>query len=94
MKLKKIENLGPGNPFLHDLYNMGHLIGKDLWLMYKNHPTEECPYIIIVNSATGERNMVMIEEEEKPNLEEIIVNDRYNGPMGIFENMDDTTKQD
>jgi hypothetical protein len=62
MKLKKIENLGPGNPFLHDLYNMGHLIGKDLWLMYKNHPTEKCPYIIIVNSATGERDMLVIEE--------------------------------
>jgi hypothetical protein len=43
------------NPFHHDMSNMGTRMGKDLMLMHRNHDTEECKYLILVNTATGER---------------------------------------
>lgn len=53
--LKKVEKIAPGNPFLSDLFNMGQPIGKDLMLMFKNHPDEDCHYLILVDTKTGER---------------------------------------
>jgi len=58
--LKKVESIAPGNPFLSDLFNMGQPIGKDLMIMFKNHPDEPCPYLILVDTKTGERAKIDI----------------------------------
>jgi hypothetical protein len=64
MNLEKMEPIPPGsNPFHHDLFNMGQQIGKDLMLMFSNHSDEECKYLILVNTKTGERTKIVIEEE-------------------------------
>lgn len=43
------------NPFNHDLFNMGTKMGKDLMIMHANHDTEDCKYIVLINTKTGER---------------------------------------
>ena len=62
----KIEHLDPipplGNPFHYDQYNMGQLRGKDLYLMYANHSTEECKFLILVNTKTGQRVQINVQE--------------------------------
>ena len=37
------------NPFQFDLYNMGERKGSNLTLMYGNHDTEVCRYLILVH---------------------------------------------
>lgn len=49
------ESNGCINPFCQDAYHMGTYLGKNVCVMYPNHSTEECPYLIIVNTRTGER---------------------------------------
>ena len=46
------------NPFYHDLFHMGTRLGKNCVIMHENHTTEECKYLIIVNTITGERTKV------------------------------------
>ena len=54
------ENIPAGdNPFIHDTFNMGTIIGTNLVVMYKNHPSEKCDYLVIVNTNTGERITVI-----------------------------------
>ena len=55
IQLVELPSFPPGNPFLHDLSNMGTPIGKDLLLMHANHPDGECRFLILCNEATGER---------------------------------------
>ena len=50
------------NPFHHDLSHMGTPIGKDLMLMHSNHNTEECKYLIFVNTKTGKRFRLELDE--------------------------------
>ena len=57
---KPMPPLPAGNPYLHDQFNMGQTIGKDLELMYANHRGEQCKYLILVNMATGERVKIEI----------------------------------
>lgn len=55
-KLVPLAPFPPGeNPFLHDSHNMGTRMGKDLVLMHGNHDTEDCKYLIFVNTKTGKR---------------------------------------
>ena len=51
---------GPGNPFNHDLYHMGQQLGKDHYVMFPNHPTEDLKYFILVDTRTGNRVKVRI----------------------------------
>lgn len=50
------------NPFNHDSYLMGTTIGKNLTVMYENHPDNSCKYLVLVNTKTGERIKILIEE--------------------------------
>lgn len=65
----RVEKLSPipagENPFLHDAYNMGRYIGKNLLLMQGNHDNEECKYIILVNQKTGERVRLIFEDRSE-----------------------------
>jgi hypothetical protein len=51
------------NPFHHDEWNMGTRIGKSLMMMHANHADEEMHFMIIVNTETGARVKLTIEEE-------------------------------
>ena len=67
MRLTPIKPFPPGaNPYRHDVYNMGETIGKDLEMMYGNQPDEPCHYLIFVNTKTGERFRLDIDERERP----------------------------
>ena len=62
--LEKLDSFPVGsNPFNHDLYHMGQRLGKNLIVMFKNHPDEDCPYLILVNPTTGERYKLSFEEK-------------------------------
>ena len=56
----EIESITPGNPFLSDLFNMGTQIGTNLIAMMKNHQSEKCEYLILVNMITGKRIKILI----------------------------------
>ena len=66
MIIKNVKPLDPipkgESPFLHDQYNMGQQVGKDLWLMHGNHPVDECSYLILVNTKTGSRECLVLDE--------------------------------
>ena len=55
----KIETLNPippkSNPFSYDSYNMGTKIGANCTVMYDKFPRENHSYLIVINTATGER---------------------------------------
>jgi hypothetical protein len=46
------------NPFLHDAFNMGIDLGSNLMAMMKNHASEKCNYVILVNKITGKRIVI------------------------------------
>lgn len=52
------------NPFLQDLSNMGTQLGKNVMIMHANHDTQICDHLIIVNLKTGERQKLIISDEE------------------------------
>jgi hypothetical protein len=54
--IEELESIpAESNPFHHDLYNMGTQMGKDLMIMHGNHSSEDCEYLILVNTKTGRR---------------------------------------
>lgn len=61
-----IENLTAfppsSNPFLSDVYNMGETRGLDLVLMYANHGSEDCKYLILFQPSTGKRVQINLPE--------------------------------
>ena len=63
----KTETLSPfppnTDPFVHDLENMGTVIGVNCMVMFKNHKNETCRFVIIVNTETGERIKVTLKDE-------------------------------
>lgn len=56
------------NPYHHDIYNMGQDLGENLHMMFGNHATEKCKYIILIDTKTGERTRINIEQEEMSNV--------------------------
>lgn len=48
-----MESIAPGDPFHSDSYRMGQYVGTNVCIMFERH--EEQPYIVVVNTATGER---------------------------------------
>lgn len=53
------------NPFNHDQYHMGTKMGTNCVVMQENHANQECNYLIIVNTETGERIRVCLTEKGK-----------------------------
>lgn len=63
IQINKMENILPGsNPFLHDTYNMGTKLGTNLTVMFQNFEDQEAPYLIVVNTETGERVKLVFKE--------------------------------
>jgi hypothetical protein len=61
----RIENMvpiEPGNPFISDHFHMGQPIGTNLVMMYTNHDTRPCPYLIFVDTTTGNRVKLVFDE--------------------------------
>lgn len=50
------------NPFHHDAYHMAKQIGSNCMIMLSNHDDEQCKYFIVINTKTGERMKVIIDE--------------------------------
>lgn len=49
------------NPYSHDAYHMGKSIGSNVHIMFPNHDSEYCPYVIVINAVTGERIKVLFD---------------------------------
>ena len=63
MKITKLPSFPPNsNPFYNDAYHVGTTIGTNLMAMMENHPDKRCKYVILVNTETGERIRVDVEE--------------------------------
>lgn len=50
------------NPFHHDYYHMGVKIGENIYVMFAKHSDEVHDYVILVNTQTGKRVKVALEE--------------------------------
>ena len=61
-RLEKMEPIIPGNPFFSDHFHMGQPIGTNLVMMYANHDTQPCPYLIFVDKTTGKRVKLVFDE--------------------------------
>lgn len=71
VKMKTMDSIPPNsNPFDHDFYNMGTTIGKDLIMMYGNHPDQSMPYFILVDTVSGKRLRFNIETDRLSREEE------------------------
>lgn len=58
--LEPMAPTGPGNPFNYDQYHMGQQLGKDHYIMFPSHPTEDLKYFILVDTRTGNRVKIRI----------------------------------
>lgn len=67
------------NPFCHDAFHMGTRLGKDLMVMHANHDTEDCKYLIFVNTKTGERFRMEFEGSE----DAVAVGNMMNMVLGV-----------
>lgn len=79
----KLTSLPPfpagANPFNHDMSNMGTPMGKDLMLMHSNHATERCRFLILVDTATGERwRLDLVENTKVKDYEDDLAIDQFN----------------
>lgn len=63
MRMNKMKSIPAGkNPFRYDPSHMGTVLGKNLTVMYPNHDSEKCPYIILINTETGEKQKVVMHD--------------------------------
>ena len=66
MKFEKIEPMTPNedktpfNPFQQDLFHMGTKLGKNITILHRNFPKDNCEYLILVNTITGEQIKVTL----------------------------------
>ena len=66
MKFEQAESFPPNsNPYCYDAFHMGVDIGSNITIMMPNHADQPCPYFYIINTETGERTLVTINEESK-----------------------------
>lgn len=63
-QIERMESFPPGNPFHHDLANMGTTLGVNLTVMFSNHADKKCPFVILVNTETGERIRIVLDRKE------------------------------
>ena len=65
IKPQRMDSIPAGeNPFCHDHYNMGERLGHNVYVMFENFPKDRCPYLIVVNTETGERVRLMFLNKE------------------------------
>lgn len=65
MNTSEMDPIEPGtNPYLSDAFNMGMTLGTNVVVMFGNHQNEECKYLIVVNTETGERLRITFEVPE------------------------------
>jgi len=50
------------NPFNYDFFHMGRQIGKNTFLMFRNHSDDSMDYCILVNTKTGQRFEIEFDE--------------------------------
>lgn len=81
MNIVPMEDLPPkSNPFHHDRYHMGQVVGTNCTIMFENHRDQPCKYLIIINTETGKRVKVMVDENASPNnLSADIINNHAKG---------------
>lgn len=59
IKMQRLQDFpAETNPFHHDHYHMGTAMGTNVMVMMPNHADQHCDYIIVINTATGERVIV------------------------------------
>ena len=65
-----------GNPFNHDLYNMGVDIGINITVMYEAYDKQPAKYLIVVNKETGERMRLVFDlmSVDSPPIGERVMN--------------------
>ena len=51
------------HPMVFDQYHMAQAMGTNILLMFPNHSSEECKYIIVVELATGKRTKLEFNKE-------------------------------
>ena len=62
MKIIEMDPIPHGmDPMDYDLYNTSTRIGTNVLVMFPNAVTDKCPYLIVVNTETGERRKVIFE---------------------------------
>lgn len=80
----KIVQMNPippkSNPYAHDLFNMGMALGTNLTVMMANFDNQRCNYLILVNTETGERMRIEIDEPEAERM--MLVSDIVNTASG------------
>jgi hypothetical protein len=54
------------NPFCQDQIRMGTAIGRNVTIMFSNFPRQECEYLVIVDTRTGERMRVTFDKVAVP----------------------------
>ena len=65
IKPQRMDSIPAGeNPFCHDHYNMGARLGHNVYVMFENFAKDRCPYLIVVNTETGERVRLMFLNKE------------------------------
>jgi hypothetical protein len=55
LDISTLAPLPAGNPFRYDAFHMGTRLGANVVAMFEKFDTEVQPYIILVNTDTGER---------------------------------------
>lgn len=64
IKVEKMDNIAPGNPFHSDLFHVGTGIGTNVMIMHRSLSGKEYEkYIIVVNTETGERVLIRFDED-------------------------------
>lgn len=52
------------NPFRHDAFHMGTRMGTNLTIMYANHDTQKCKYLILVDES-GRRVRIKLPSSDR-----------------------------
>lgn len=69
IKVERMDNIEPGNPFHSDLFHVGTKIGTNCMIMHRSLSEKEREkYIIVVNMETGERVLIRFDEDANLNL--------------------------
>lgn len=62
MVIHEITEVPKGNPFLHDPFNMGVTIGKNVTVMMGNHNDVECEYLYVIDTRNGKKFKVTFDK--------------------------------
>lgn len=66
MRIETMKSIPAGdNPFCHDWYHQGVQVGDNVVVMFASNRDEKCRYLIIVDTDTGRRVKVTINNKEE-----------------------------